>query len=103
MIADAARYDGWHAAQTLIPLLGAVLGVAILWRSHRHLGKVVIGYAIICILLVLSPMWLGDYGETGLTALRPVLIETKVAFVVGLAIVLAAGGRTPPKGSPGEG
>jgi hypothetical protein len=40
-------------------------------------------------------MWLGDYGEKGLDALRPVLVESKLAFVIGLAIVLAAGGRTP--------
>jgi hypothetical protein len=92
---ELARYDGWHAAQTLIPLVACALGTFILWNSPKHLGKVVIGYALLCIFLVLSPMWLGDYGEKGLEALRPVLVESKLAFVIGLAIVLAAGGRTP--------
>jgi len=101
MIGDAARYDGWHAAQTLIPLIVSGLGVAILWRGYEHLGKVVMAYAITCIVLVLAPMWLGDHGATGVTALRPVLIETKVGFVIGLALILAAGGRTPEKGPPG--
>jgi hypothetical protein len=95
MIDLAARYDGWHAAQTLLPLVAGGFGALVLWKGPTHLGKVVIAYATICILLVLSPMWLGDYGETGLAALRPVLVESKLAFVVGLAIVLAAGGRTP--------
>lgn len=96
-----ARYDGWHAAQTLIPLAVSALGTAMLWNGHRHLGKIVIVYAASCIFLVLAPVWLGDYGETGLAALRPVLIESKLAFVVGIAVILAAGGRTP-RGATGN-
>lgn len=91
MIDIAARYDGWHAAQTLLPLAVGALGALIVWHLPRHLGKVVIVYAATCIGLVLAPLWTGDQVVT-FESLRPVLIESKIAFIIGLAIVLAAGG-----------
>lgn len=101
MIDLAARYDGWHAVQTLLPLAVGALGAFVTWHRPQHLGKVVIAYAVTCIGVVLAPLWAGEGGT--MSALRPVLIESKLAFIVGLATVLAAGGRQRAGESPKQG
>lgn len=92
------RYDLLHVVMTLVPLVVGGLGALLLWHRPDHLGKTVIAYALICIGVALSPWWLRAAYGTPEAELRPVLVETKLAFVVGLAFVLAAGGRARPGG-----
>lgn len=92
MSAILGRFDVWHVLLTLTPLVTGSLGALFVWRFPRHLGKMVIVYALISIAVALSPFWLADIAPAA-TGRRPVLLETKLAFVFGLAFILAAGGR----------
>lgn len=87
------RYDMWSVLQIAAPLAAAALGTALLWRRPNHLGKVVMAYALLCIAVALSPIWVQEVVEPS-SAIPEVLLEAKLAFVVGLAMLLAAGGRS---------
>ena len=89
-----ARFDLWHTVLTIVPAVAAVLGAVIITRWPARLGAVVMCYAAICITDALMPLWLARGAEAG-AALRPVLVETRLAFVLGLILLLAAGGRAP--------
>ncbi len=87
------RYDMWSTLQIIAPLAGALLGMLLLWRRPNHLGKVVLAYAVLCIAVALSPIWVSEVAQPT-DAIPEVLLEAKLAFVVGLAMLLATGGRT---------
>jgi len=87
------RFDLWHVVATLIPLATALLGGMIVTRWSRHLGKVVVAYSAICVAVSLGPRWLRAMEYVPEGALRPVLLPTKIAFIVGILFVLAAAGR----------
>lgn len=94
-----ARFDLWHAMMTIVPAVAAVIGAVIITRWPSRLGAVVLGYAAICVADALMPFWLARGAESG-AALRPVLVETRLAFVLGLILLLAAGGRAPRSEAP---
>ncbi|MHB1297963.1 MAG: hypothetical protein ACYC0B_05475 [Gemmatimonadaceae bacterium] len=83
----SARYDAWHLVMTAIPLATGALGALFVRQRPARLGSLVLVYAVICVGVALSPLWLDRVDA--------VLVETKFAFVIGLAMLLAAGGRTP--------
>ncbi len=93
MDAYTSRFDFWHVVLTATPLVAGVLLAALATRWPSHLGKWVATYAAICIGVGMSPLWLRGLGLVGEGPLRSVIVETKLAFFVGLAILLAAGGR----------
>jgi hypothetical protein len=87
------RYDAWHLLLTLTPVLVGAVAALLVARRPQYLGRMVLVYAAICIGIALSPFWLGSLGAIADDAGRRILVETKFAFIVGLAILLAAGGR----------
>lgn len=89
----AARYDAWNLLLTLTPLVVGVLAALFVARRPQYLGRMVLLYAAICIGVALSPFWLGSVASVADASSRRILVETKFAFIVGLAILLAAGGR----------
>ena len=91
------RYDMWSTLQIIAPLAGGLLGMALLWRRPQPLGKVVLAYALLCIAVALSPLWVQEVLEPS-DAIPEVLLEAKLAFVVGLAMLLATGGRSGSTG-----
>lgn len=92
MTALAARYDLWHVLFTTAPLAAAALGALVIRRAPRVLGRTVVLYALLCIGIALAPVWLGAVTAIADAGPRPVLEETRFAFVLGLMILLAAGG-----------
>jgi hypothetical protein len=98
-----SRFDLWHTVLTIVPVVAAALGSMVIRRWPERLGAVVLGYAVVCIADGLSPYWLSDPAWAMHIARRPVLVETKLAFVLGLMALLAAGGRAPQPGAPGGG
>ena len=78
----SARYDAWHLALTAIPVLAGAVGAIIIRQRPERLGSMVLAYAVICVGVALSPLWLDRVDA--------VLVETKFAFVIGLAMLLAA-------------
>jgi hypothetical protein len=93
MDAYTSRFDFWHVMLTATPLVAGVLLAALATRWPSHLGKLVAMYAAICIAVGMSPLWLPRLALVADGPMRSVLVETKLAFFVGLAILLAAGGR----------
>lgn len=93
MDAYTSRFDFWHLVLTATPLAAGVLLAALATRWPSHLGKWVALYAAICIAVGMSPLWLRALALVGEGPLRSVIVETKLAFFVGLAVLLAAGGR----------
>lgn len=87
------RFDLWHIVATLIPLATALVGGTIVTRWSRHLGKVVVAYSAICVAVSLGPRWLRMAELIPEGPLRPVLLPTKIAFIVGILFVLVAAGR----------
>lgn len=92
MSALAARYDLWHVILTAVPVAAALLGAVVIRRRPKVLGRTVALYALLCIGIALAPVWLGAVTALADDAPRRVLEETRFAFVLGLAILLAAGG-----------
>ncbi|MBL8997689.1 MAG: hypothetical protein KJZ74_03505 [Gemmatimonadales bacterium] len=88
-----SRFDLWQFLLTLVPLVAGVAGGMIAARWTQHLGKVVIAYSAICIGVGLAPQWLPAAGLVPDGPLRPVLVETKLFFIVGILTILAAAGR----------
>ncbi len=88
-----SRFDLWHSVLTIVPLVAAALGSLAIRRWPGRLGTVVLVYAVVCIADGLSPYWLSDPAWAMDIVRRPVLVETKLAFVLGLMALLAAGGR----------
>jgi hypothetical protein len=88
----AARYDLWHVILTAAPVVAATLGALGIRRWPSVLGRTVALYALLCIGVALSPVWLGAVAVVPDAGLRPVLEETRFAFALGLAFLLAAGG-----------
>jgi hypothetical protein len=88
----AARYDLWHVILTAAPVAAAACGALVIRRWPQVLGRTVALYALLCIGVALSPVWLGAVTVLPDAGLRPVLEETRFAFALGLAILLAAGG-----------
>lgn len=93
MDAYTSRFDFWHVMLTATPLVAGLLLAALATRWPSHLGKWVATYAVICIAVGFSPIWLRELALVDEGPLRSVIVETKLAFFVGLAILLAAGGR----------
>ncbi len=93
MQAYLSRFDLWHVVLTGIPLAAGALMAAVATYAPKHLGKLVAAYAAICIGVGMAPVWLRSLALVPEGPLRGVLVETKLAFVVGLAVLLAAGGR----------
>lgn len=94
------RHDLVSVVQALIPLAAGTLGTLLLWYDPRPLGKVVLAYAVLCLAVATSPLWLGDAVIARHQPIPEVLLETKLAFIVGLAAILAAGGRQQVKRGP---
>lgn len=92
MDAYTSRFDFWHLLLTLVPLAAGIAGALLATRWLQHLGKIVIGYSLICIGVSLSPQWLPAVGVVA-EASRPVLLETKLMFILGILAVIAAAGR----------
>lgn len=90
-----SRFDLWHTILTLVPVVAAVLGCLVIRRWPERLGTVVLAYAVVCIGDALSPYWLSEPAWAMDIERRPVLVETKLAFVLGLMALLAAGGSAP--------
>ncbi len=86
--------------QTLVPLVAGALGTALLWYRPKPLGKVVLAYAVICLAVATSPLWTREFVLGRHQPIPEVLIETKFAFIVGLAAILVAGGRPQPGRTP---
>lgn len=97
MDAFASRYDSWHLLLTLVPLVTGGLAALFVLRRPQYLGRMVLLYAAICIGVALSPFWLGRVAGVADASSRGILVETKFAFIIGLAILLAAGGRDAAK------
>lgn len=91
-----ARHDLVSLIQTTIPLVAGALGAFLLWHRPKPIGKVVIAYATICLGVATSPLWARDVVIARHQPIPEVLLETKLAFIVGLAAILAAGGRQQP-------
>jgi hypothetical protein len=87
------RHDLVSLAQTFIPLVAGALGALLLWHRPKPIGKVVLAYAVICLAVATSPLWASDMVIARHAPIPEVLLETKLAFVIGLAAILAAGGR----------
>ncbi len=90
-----SRFDVWHTALTFVPVAAALLGCLMIMRWPQRYGTVVVAYAVVCIIVGLAPYWVPDTAAAPLIGRRPVLVETKLAFVLGLMALLAAGGRAP--------
>jgi hypothetical protein len=93
MDAYLSRFDFWHVVLTATPLLAGVVLAALATRWPSHLGKWVATYAAICIAVGMSPLWLPRLALVADGPMRSVIVETKLAFFLGLAVLLAAGGR----------
>jgi hypothetical protein len=93
MDAYLSRFDFWHVVLTATPLVAGLLLAALATRWPAHLGKCVATYAAICIAVGMSPLWLRGLALVSEGPLRSVIVETKLAFFMGLAVLLAAGGR----------
>jgi hypothetical protein len=87
------RFDGWHLLLTAVPLAGGALGALLARTAVRHLGKVIIGYALLGLGVGFAPEWLRAAGLVPGGPLRPVLLETKLVLILGVLAILAAGGR----------
>lgn len=93
MDAYLSRFDVWHVVLTATPLVaGSLLALLVTRWPRRHIASVAL-YAAICISVGVSPLWLRSLELVPSGPLRSVLVETKFAFFVGLAILFAAGGR----------
>lgn len=90
----AARYNTWEVLRTTLPLIAGGVGAFLVWHKQGLLGRTVLVYALLCLFVAFSPFWFPKPVEVPGVVLQPLLLETKFAFVVGLAAVLAAGGRT---------
>jgi hypothetical protein len=101
MDAYVGRFDIWQVLLTLVPLVAGVTGALLATRWTQHLGKIVIGYSLICIGVGLSPQWLPAAGLVP-PGSRPVLVETKVMFILGILAVLAAAGRAVKRGQASQ-
>ena len=93
LTAYISRFDIWQVVLTLALLVLGALGSALALRWTQHLGKIVIGYSIICLGVGLAPYWLPAAGLVPEGPLRPVLVETKAMIIVGILAILASGGR----------
>ncbi len=94
------RHDIVTVVQTLIPLAAGLLGTLLLWYDPKPLGKVVLAYAVICLAVATSPLWVGEAVIARHQPIPEVLLETKVSFIIGLASILAAGGRKQGASTP---
>lgn len=93
MDAYTSRFDFWHVTLTATPLVaGSLLALLVTRWPRQHIKSVAL-YAAICIAVGVSPLWLRSLELVPSGPLRSVLVETKFAFFVGLAILFAAGGR----------
>lgn len=86
------RYDVWHVLLTATPVAAAALGAVVIRRWPGVLGRTVALYALLCIGVALAPVWLSAVTVLADAGPRPVLEETRFAFALGLALLLAAGG-----------
>lgn len=93
MTAYLSRFDIWQVVLTLAPLIAGVLGGALAFRWTQHLGKIMIGFSIICLGVGLAPYWLPAANLVPEGPLRPVLVETKAMIIVGILAILASGGH----------
>lgn len=83
----SARYDSWHLVMTAVPLAAGAVGAFFIRQRPARLGSMVLAYAVICVGVALSPLWLDRVDA--------VLVETRFAFVIGAAMLLIAGGSAP--------